>query len=265
VPTREQVRALVEQGLDYETIGARLGVPAGQAYLIGTGMPADGSDTCTEQERQRQRQRPGVLPTAQHLLGIHAENPTTKQAVLDWVEARAGADAQMQDAARQRTPEPPEIDDPSEEHDVLVVLTRDHNQVRYLQQQLAALPGHSSGGNRSQQELRKTVVDMITVRLSQHEALEEQFFWPAVRAALPDGDRWADEADEQEQQGKDTLAELGRLDPGTDEFDETVQKLILLLRKHMAHEERLFLLLKDAMPDERRRELGEQILAAENR
>lgn len=261
MPTREQVRVLVEQGLDYETIGARLGVPAGQAYLIGTGIPADGSETVTEQERQR----PGVLPTAQHLLGVQPKNPTTKQAVLDWVKARAGADAQMQDAARRRTPEPPEIDDSSGDHDVLVVLTRDHNQVTYLQQQLGALPGHSSGGNRSQQEQRKTVVDMITVRLSQHEALEEQFFWPAVRTALPDGDRWADEANEQEQQGKDTLAELGRLDPGTDEFDETVEKLALLLRKHVALEERLFLLLKDAMTDERRRELGEQILAATNR
>ncbi|MCE0767114.1 hemerythrin domain-containing protein [Pseudonocardia kujensis] len=260
MPTREQVRALVEQGLDYETIGTRLGVPAGQAYLIGTGMPADGGETYTEEERKR----PGVLPTAQHLLGIRAENPTTKRSVLDWIKARTAADPQMQEAARRRTAEPPEIDDSSGDHDVLVVLTRDHNQVKYLQEQLAALPGRTSGGDRAHQEQRRSIVDMITLRLSQHEAVEEEYFWPAVRKALPGGDRWADDALEQEQEGKDTLAALGRLDPGTDEFDGTVEKLVLLLRKHVAYEERLFLVLEDAMSDEQRRELGEKILAAKN-
>jgi Hemerythrin HHE cation binding domain len=250
VPTRDQVRQLLEQGHDYPEIARRLGVPPGQAYLIGTGIPADGSDTYTDAERER----PGVLPSAQHLLGLAAENPTTKETVLSWIKRRVSADAQMQAAAQQRDAEPGEIVDPDNDHDALVVLTRDHNQVKALQQQLETLPSH-----RSQ---RKSIVDMITVKLSEHEAVEEQYFWPAVRKAMPDGDRWADEAIEQEKQGKDTLTALGKLEPDTDEFEELVEKLVLLLRKHVAYEEKLFLELKSAMPDEARRELGDKLLAA---
>lgn len=104
MPTRDQVRHLLDQGHDYSEIASRLGVPPGQVYLIGTGMPADGSDTYTDAERRR----PGVLPTAQHLVGLRADNPTTKQAVLAWIKARVSADAQMQAAARQRDAEPGE-------------------------------------------------------------------------------------------------------------------------------------------------------------
>ena len=258
MPTRDQVRRLLEQGHDYPEIARRLGVPPGQAYLIGTGIPADGGDTYTDAERQR----PGVLPTAQHLLGLEAENPTTKETVLNWIKARVSADEQMKAAAQQRDAEPGDIVDPDDDHDALVVLTRDHNQVKALQEQLEALPSHSTGGSAAQVSQRKSIVDMITVKLSEHEAVEEQYFWPAVREAMPDGDRWADEAIEQEQQGKDTLTALGKLEPDTDEFDELVEQLVLLLRKHVAYEERLFLQLKSAMSDEARRELGAELLTA---
>jgi hypothetical protein len=96
---------LVGQGWSYPEIGRALKIPAGQAYLIATGMPADGGETYTEAERQR----PGVLATAQHLLGPSATNPTTKQSVLDWVKRRAGEDRAMQAAAAAReasTPSP---------------------------------------------------------------------------------------------------------------------------------------------------------------
>jgi hypothetical protein len=249
---------LVQQGHDYPAIGQRLGVPAGQAYLIATGMPADGGDTYTEAERQR----PGVLPSAQHLLGADAENPTTKDAVLNWIKSRVAADPQMQAAAQQRDAEPGEIQDPDDDHDALVVLTRDHNQVKALQEQLGTLPSHATGGSTAQMSRRKSIVDMITVKLSQHEAVEEEYFWPAVRKVMPDGDRWADKAIEQEQQGRNTLTALGQLEPDTDEFDELVEKLVLLLRKHVAYEETLFLQLKSVMPDDERRELGEKLLTA---
>lgn len=257
MPTRDQVRRLLEQGHDYPEIARRLGVPPAQVYLIGTGIAADGGDTYTDAERRR----PGVLPTAQHLLGLAAENPMTKQAVLNWIKARVSADAQMQAAAQQRDAEPGEIVDPDDDHDALVVLTRDHNQVKALQEQLEAVPGHTTGGSAAQMAQRKSIVDMITVKLSQHEAIEEQYFWPAVREILPDGNRWADAAIEQEQQGNNTLTALGNLEPDTDEFDELVEQLVLL-RKHVAYEEKLFLRLKPAMSDEARRELGEELLAA---
>jgi hypothetical protein len=38
---------------DYRAAGRALGVPAGQAYLVATGLPADGGDTFTPQELDR--------------------------------------------------------------------------------------------------------------------------------------------------------------------------------------------------------------------
>jgi hemerythrin-like domain-containing protein len=224
--TRDQVRALVEQGCDYPEIGRRLGVPPGQAYLIGTGMPA------------------------QHLPGTGAVNPTPDKAVLEWLQARAHADATMQAAEQRRDAAPPRPEDPDDHHDVITVLGRDHNHVKVLLKRLNALPSHTKGGTPAQASARKSIVDMITVALSRHESVEEEFFWPAVRRALPNGGELADGALEQEQQGRDVLTSLGRLEPNTDEFDQLVERLSLLLRKHVAYEEKVFLQVKSAMSAE---------------
>jgi hypothetical protein len=51
VPTREHVRKLLDDGLDYAAAAQRLGIPPGQAYMIATGLPADGGDTITDSAR----------------------------------------------------------------------------------------------------------------------------------------------------------------------------------------------------------------------
>lgn len=258
VATRAQVLDLLERGCDYPEIGRQLGVPAGQAYLIATGMPADASDAYTEAERQR----PGVLESAQHLLGPEADNPTGKDVVRRWLRERTQRDAAMQQAESRRDATPPEPKDPDGVHDAITVLGRDHNQVKVLQKQLAALPGVRKGGSPAQLSARKSIVDMITVELLGHEAVEEEHFWPAVRAGLPDGDELADRAIAQEQEGTDTLAALGKLAPDADEFDEKVEQLIAALRQHVAYEEQVFLKVKAAMSEEDLNSLGETLLAA---
>jgi hypothetical protein len=101
VPTREQVRQLLDGGLDYEAAGQRLGIPAGQAYLIATGVPADGGDTITGEEARRR----GFLRSSQHLANPSHENPTAKKSVGAWLKARVAADEQMRAAMRARTRE----------------------------------------------------------------------------------------------------------------------------------------------------------------
>ncbi|MEA2156532.1 MAG: hypothetical protein QOE11_2672 [Solirubrobacteraceae bacterium] len=96
MPTREQVLALLDEGLGYEAAGRSLGVPAGQAYLIATGLPADGSGSPTPEDLRR----PGVSATStQRLSNPPARNPTTSDTVRAWIRARAQGDAQMQQAA----------------------------------------------------------------------------------------------------------------------------------------------------------------------
>jgi hypothetical protein len=260
VPTREQVRRLLDGGLDYQAAGRKLGIPPGQVYLIATGVPADGSDTITEEEAKR----PGFLPSSQHLANPPHENPTTKDSVAAWLRTRVASDGQMRAALRGRTAEPPKVDPEVEKdsHDAITVLGRQHNQVNYLLKQLQALPSHTTGGSAEQVSARKSVVDMITVRLSEHETIEEEHFWPTVRKELPDGNQYADQALEQEQRGKDTLTELGRLDPDSREFDELVEQLVAQLREHVAFEDLVFLKVREAVPREDLDRLGEKLLSA---
>jgi Hemerythrin HHE cation binding domain len=258
VPTREQVRRMLGAGHDYTAVAERLGIPPGQVYLIATGRPADGGDSPTGHE-------PGLLPSSQHLANPPHENPTGSESVKQWIRARIAADAPMRAAAQRRTAEPSEEGGEDASTDVLMVLTRDHNSVRALLQQLSAIPGHKKGGTAEDISQRKSIVDMITVRLSRHEAAEEELFWPKVRKALPDGDQWADGALAQEQEGKETLTTLGKLEPDTDEFDSLVEQLEAQCRKHVAYEYQVFPRLREAMPDAEREKLGQKILAARKR
>lgn len=262
MPTREQVRQLLGQGLDYQAAGRQLGIPAGQAYLIATGVPADGSDTIPDGETAR---RDDLLPVSQQLANPPHHNPTSKKSTREWMKARMAADGQMRTAMRQRTAEPPGIDDPDGDDDAITVLGRQHNQVRYLLKQLQALPSHTTGGSPEHISERKSIVDMVTVRLSEHETIEEEYFWPAVRAALPDGDQLADTALEQEQEGKDSLTELGREDPDSRDFDERVEQFVLQVRKHVAFEELVFLKLRDAMSRSDLDDLGRKLQSAASR
>jgi hypothetical protein len=74
MPTRAQVLELLESGHSYASAGTLLGVPAGQAYLIATGRPADGSDGHSS--------RPELVHPPAH-------NPTRNPRVMAWVRERA--------------------------------------------------------------------------------------------------------------------------------------------------------------------------------
>ena len=260
--TREQVRQLLDSGLDYQAAGRELRIPAGQAYMIATGVPADGSDSIPDQEMA---QRDDLLPASQYLSNPPHHNPAAKESVRAWMKARVAADGQMRAAMRQRTAEPPAIEDPDGSHDAITVLGRQHSQVRWLLKELQALPSHTTGGSPEHLSERKSIVDMITVRLSQHEAIEEEHFWPAVREQLPDGGHYADTALKQEQEGQDSLAELGRLDPGSREFDEHVEQFVMQVRKHVAFEEQVFLRLREAMSRDALDRLGRKLLSAQQK
>ena len=93
MPSKDEVDALVTRGVDYPEIGRRLGIPAGQAFLIHTGMPADAARPTDEPTDQ-----PDVPTSAQHLVNPSHENPTSRQRVHEWIAGRVAADAQMRRA-----------------------------------------------------------------------------------------------------------------------------------------------------------------------
>ena len=74
--------------------------------------------------------------------------------------------------------------------DALTFLRQDHQSVLGM---LEALDGAPSGSGAQSSGL-KTMVTNLVIAESQHEAIEEQYFWPAVRDALDDGDQLAEVA-----------------------------------------------------------------------
>jgi hypothetical protein len=93
VATRAQVLELLKAGHSYETAARELRIPAGQAYMIATGVPADGSDAPPPEELAG---KPLLEGSSQQLVNPPAFNPTRKQEVLDWVRLRAARDLRGQ-------------------------------------------------------------------------------------------------------------------------------------------------------------------------
>jgi hypothetical protein len=94
---RAGILGLVGEGRSYREIGELLGMHPGRAYLLATGIPADGGDTVTG----AQRQRPGMLPAhAQVLVNPRQVNPTARADVREWMRRRARADTSMRTGAR---------------------------------------------------------------------------------------------------------------------------------------------------------------------
>jgi hypothetical protein len=77
---------LLDRGHSYETAARELHISPGLAFMIVTGLPADGSDAPPPEELDEKRVLPG---SSQHLSNPPAMNPTRKQSVIDWVYDRA--------------------------------------------------------------------------------------------------------------------------------------------------------------------------------
>ena len=261
MPTKDEALFAFRSFGDYEAAAEQLGVPPGQAYLVATGLPADGGDTHGPEELRR----PGALEKSTQFLVYHhpqPEHPTKKPHVHDWIRSRLEADHQMRAAAQRRHAGPGEILEP-EETDICTVLTRDHDQVTALLKQLKTIPGASNGGSPVHLSRRKSIVDMVTVALSQHEASEQEHFWPAVRSLFAEGDRIADGALSQEQEGKDLLHRLGKLGAGDEEFDDLAEELDAAARRHVAYEDAVLLQMRHAIPLDERRRLGAKVRSTE--
>jgi len=115
--------------------------------------------------------------------------------------------------------------------DAITFLRQDHKSVLGL---LETLDGAPSGAGAEASGL-ETVVNNLVIAESQHEAIEEQFFWPAVRNAI--GDSLADKAIGQEQAGKKLLQRLEDGKPGEPDYHEALQEFVKAAREHIAYEQ----------------------------
>lgn len=112
--------------------------------------------------------------------------------------------------------------------DVIQLLTDDHREVDELFRRV-----HLSEKADTIEELTKQIVHELSV----HAAVEEQFVYPLVRAKVDGGGDLADEGIEEHQEAKRLLADLEKLDAGSAQHRDTMEKLIELVRHHVDEEE----------------------------
>jgi hemerythrin-like domain-containing protein len=150
--------------------------------------------------------------------------------------------------------------------DVFEVLGADHAEVKDMLGALENSPGNAQGATEAVLTARKQVAEQLVIESSRHEAAEEQYFWPAVRAQLGDGNKLADVAIAQESEAKEVLARIDKLDPSAGEFDELIREFIPAARQHIAFEEtRVWPSLRLALSPGQARELGEKIQKAKDK
>ncbi len=144
--------------------------------------------------------------------------------------------------------------------DVFTVLAQDHQEVQAMLAELEKGPTRASGASEDQLALRKKMTETLIIEESKHEALEEMYFWPAVREHLSAGDTLADEATTQEQEAKHVLAELDKLDASDMRFEELLGTFIGAAREHIAFEQdQVWPAMRSALSAEVAGELGTKI------
>lgn len=144
--------------------------------------------------------------------------------------------------------------------DALALLKADHDKVRAL---FGAFDACLDSGAL---EDKADIVDQICQELVLHAALEEQVFYPVLRAATgADGAAALDDAEVEHASARELIGQLSAMYPDDDDYDATVAVLGEETRHHIdAEEEGLFVVARSAGLDlsllagqlmERRRQL----------
>ncbi|MEC5387413.1 hemerythrin domain-containing protein [Uliginosibacterium sp. H3] len=111
----------------------------------------------------------------------------------------------------------------------VTLLVQDHKEVKALFEKFEGLSDRSKAS-------KKKLADQICEALTLHTQIEEEIFYPAVRAAIKDGDMM-DEAIVEHASAKDLIAQIQEMDPGEDLYDAKVKVLSELIEHHVKEEE----------------------------
>lgn len=140
---------------------------------------------------------------------------------------------------------------------VFEVLRNDHQEVLRA---LAELESAAAPADADRQAAREKLVEQLIIEESKHEAVEEEYFWPAVRERVPGGDDLADHAVEQEQAAKHVLNDLIGFTAGDAKAEELLRTFIADGREHIAYEETsVWPELRKALSAEEADELGTKL------
>jgi hemerythrin-like domain-containing protein len=147
--------------------------------------------------------------------------------------------------------------------DAITLLREDHEKVLAMLTRLETGPTAAMGADADQLRARKDLATELVVAESQHEAVEEQYFWPMVRDSLPGGDELANRAVHQEDDAKQVLHALENSQPGEPIFEESLRRIIADGRKHIEYEQtQVWPKVTAAVSRTRLEELGDKMARA---
>lgn len=136
--------------------------------------------------------------------------------------------------------------------DAIETLASDH---RAVEQLFTMMEAARATGDLDQQ---RYVSEHVVEDLSVHAVIEEEILYPAMRQALPDGDRLVDDALNEHQEAKELLARIDGKDPQSQDARRAFDDLVPAIRHHVDDEEgQLFPRLRAALGQERLQEMGQ--------
>jgi hemerythrin superfamily protein len=116
--------------------------------------------------------------------------------------------------------------------DAIALLTADHREVSEMFEQFEQL------GDRATTSKEK-LKDKICKALIAHTTIEEEIFYPAVRAAkIEEGEDMVDEAIVEHASAKDLIKQLQEMQPDDDLYDAKVKVLSEQIEHHVEEEEK---------------------------
>lgn len=139
---------------------------------------------------------------------------------------------------------------------VIDILADEHRQIGTL---CAELTAQGAAATRL-----RHVRDVLTAVVARHLAAEEQYLYPAVRTALPDGVPLADQEITADQELLRDLLELGQANPGDTNFAQAAGAVTTKMARHaQAAQTRLFPGLREVVTEQELVRLGNRVLVAE--
>jgi hypothetical protein len=106
--------------------------------------------------------------------------------------------------------------------------------------------------------VKQGLADMICTALEIHAQLEEEIFYPAMRAISSDS-ALADKSLPEHEEMKRLIARLRGMEPGTAAYDDTVMELMRDVMHHVADEETTLLPDAERFLSDRLNEIGAQM------
>lgn len=127
--------------------------------------------------------------------------------------------------------------------DAIAMLTSDHREVKEMFKQYEEL------GERAKNK-KKILADEICTALTLHSMVEEEIFYPALRAASKEAGDLLDEAAVEHASGTDLIARIQEMDPEDELYDAKVKVLGEPVEHHVKEEEKeMFAVAKKAELD----------------